>query len=191
MLVNDRRCNRQILWQKLRLFVPPRPKVRLCSPKGNLRILPKSAGKNLIFQKNLISKKYVFFSISCLFAPKGGRCPFSRFAESLNYAINVYFFLQTYRDYHADIYPETYGLEAGMGPENWLKGQNYPTPKMNLDPKKRPKETLTVFHAEGPLSERPRLRDVPKGQENGSNGHSANGSSNGNHSNGDSEVRDD
>ena len=54
---------------------------------------------------------------------------------------------KSYREYHADIYPDTVGLRAAMGPEDWLKGgENDPRPgKISLDPKKRPKEVLTVF----------------------------------------------
>ncbi len=59
---------------------------------------------------------------------------------------------KTYRDYHADIYPETYGLEPASGPETWWQGYDGLVPKINLDPKKRPKEKLVVY--QGPLSER-------------------------------------
>ena len=59
---------------------------------------------------------------------------------------------KSYREYHADIYPETNGYQAAMGPADWDEGKNIAVPKINLDPKKRPKEVLTVF--QGPLIER-------------------------------------
>ena len=59
---------------------------------------------------------------------------------------------KSYRDYHADIYPETNGYEAMMGPDEWHRGDNTPVPKISLDPKKRPKEVLTVY--QGPLAKR-------------------------------------
>ena len=59
---------------------------------------------------------------------------------------------QSYREYHSDIYPETNGLEAACGPSSWFKGNNQKVPRINLDPKKRPKEKLTVF--QGPLADR-------------------------------------
>ncbi|CAB4065107.1 CORO7 [Lepeophtheirus salmonis] len=48
---------------------------------------------------------------------------------------------KTYRDYHADIYPETNGLEASMSSGNWWS-QNCDTPpsKIDLNPKSRLKE---------------------------------------------------
>ena len=53
---------------------------------------------------------------------------------------------KSYRDYHADIFPETNGYDAMMGPDQWSRGDNTPVPKINLDPKKRPKDVLTVHH---------------------------------------------
>lgn len=32
-----------------------------------------------------------------------------------------------------------------MGPENWWKGEDHKPLKISLDPKKRPKEKLTIF----------------------------------------------
>ena len=59
---------------------------------------------------------------------------------------------QSYREYHADIFPLTNGLESGPGPSTWWKGSNNGVPKINLDPSKRPQSVLTVFG--GALSER-------------------------------------
>ena len=56
-----------------------------------------------------------------------------------------------------------------MGPEDWLNGSNVQPAKISLDPKKRPKETLTVFQ-EKPLKERQRLRKPSTASSNGNNG---------------------
>ncbi|XP_059078879.1 coronin-7-like isoform X1 [Tigriopus californicus] len=74
---------------------------------------------------------------------------------------------KSYREYHADIYPETFGLESAMGPENWLQGQNQMTPTINLDPKKRPLDKLVVFQ-DKPLKDRPRSKDMSGVTQNGS-----------------------
>ena len=93
--------------------------------------------------------------------------------------------LQSYREYHSDIYPETTGLEAACGPSSWFKGNNQKVPRINLDPKKRPKEKLTVF--QGPLADRdpewtsaasPKVSvsieaEKENGHQNGSNGTNA------------------
>ena len=62
--------------------------------------------------------------------------------------------LQTYREYHSDIYPETNGYLPAMGPDDWWKSKcNNPVPKISLDPKKRPKTNLSHFNSK-PLGER-------------------------------------
>ena len=70
-------------------------------------------------------------------------------------SINMYgHSLQTYREYHSDIYPETNGYLAAMGPDDWWKSKcNNPVPKISLDPKKRPKTNLSNFNGK-PLGER-------------------------------------
>ena len=65
---------------------------------------------------------------------------------------HFHFFFQSYREYHADIFPLTNGLESGPGPSTWWNGSNAGVPKINLDPSKRPQSVLTVFG--GALSER-------------------------------------
>ena len=89
---------------------------------------------------------------------------------------------KSYRDYHADIYPDTPGPEAAMGPENWLGGANIAPAKISLDPAKRP-ASMTKFGL--PVAELPRHVIPPPASCNGlnkSNGHS-NGSSGNGHSN--------
>nr|XP_012219924.1 PREDICTED: coronin-7 isoform X1 [Linepithema humile] len=53
---------------------------------------------------------------------------------------------KTYRDFHADIYPETAGYIAQNNAAAWIKGHNAPVPKISLDPAKRNKgeEPITV-----------------------------------------------
>lgn len=41
---------------------------------------------------------------------------------------------QSYRDFHADIFPLTRGVEAALVPELWMQGKNAPVPKISLDP---------------------------------------------------------
>lgn len=55
----------------------------------------------------------------------------------LNFFINIKF--QTYRDFHADIYPDTSGPIAQNNATAWMKGLNAPVPKISLDPAKRNK----------------------------------------------------
>ena len=59
---------------------------------------------------------------------------------------------QSYRDYHADIFPDTTGLFSAMGPADWFEDKLDAAPaKISLDPKKRPKEVLTVFQVRRPI----------------------------------------
>ncbi|KPU77487.1 uncharacterized protein Dana_GF19341, isoform B [Drosophila ananassae] len=44
---------------------------------------------------------------------------------------------KTYRDFHADLYPETTGYKTDLVASEWLNGSNQPVPKMSLDPVKR------------------------------------------------------
>ena len=60
---------------------------------------------------------------------------------------------KSYREYHADIYPDTSSTQPGMGPQNWLEGANVAPVKLSLNPAKRP-ETLTQFG--------PALADIPR-----------------------------
>nr|XP_050860799.1 coronin-7 isoform X2 [Vespula vulgaris] len=53
---------------------------------------------------------------------------------------------KTYRDFHADIYPDTNGCVAQNNAAAWIKGHNAPVPKISLDPAKRSKgeDPITV-----------------------------------------------
>ncbi|XP_043658849.1 coronin-7 isoform X4 [Drosophila teissieri] len=44
---------------------------------------------------------------------------------------------KTYRDFHADLYPETTGYKTELVAGEWLNGSNQAVPKMSLDPAKR------------------------------------------------------
>ncbi|XP_030567471.1 coronin-7 isoform X3 [Drosophila novamexicana] len=44
---------------------------------------------------------------------------------------------KTYRDFHADLYPETTGYRTDLVASEWLNGTNQAVPKMSLDPAKR------------------------------------------------------
>lgn len=44
---------------------------------------------------------------------------------------------KTYRDFHADLYPDTNGFRTNLTCAQWLNGVNLPVPKMCLDPAKR------------------------------------------------------
>jgi hypothetical protein len=44
---------------------------------------------------------------------------------------------QSYRDFHADLFPDTTGCEAQLSAAQWLQGQNASVPRISLDPAKR------------------------------------------------------
>lgn len=44
---------------------------------------------------------------------------------------------KTYRDFHADLYPDTVGYKSELIPSQWMHGINKPVLKMCLDPAKR------------------------------------------------------
>lgn len=44
---------------------------------------------------------------------------------------------KSYRDFHADIFPDTAGFKSEINPKDWLSGKNVPVPKISLDPLKR------------------------------------------------------
>ncbi|XP_020287213.1 coronin-7 isoform X2 [Pseudomyrmex gracilis] len=57
---------------------------------------------------------------------------------------------KTYRDFHADIYPETAGYVAQNNAAAWIKGHNAPVPKISLDPAKRNKGEEPITPRLGP-----------------------------------------
>ncbi|PNF37262.1 hypothetical protein B7P43_G00408, partial [Cryptotermes secundus] len=44
---------------------------------------------------------------------------------------------KSYRDFHADLFPDTTGCEAQLSAVQWLQGHNAPVPRISLDPAKR------------------------------------------------------
>ncbi|XP_046424252.1 coronin-7 isoform X3 [Neodiprion virginianus] len=57
---------------------------------------------------------------------------------------------KTYRDFHADIYPDTAGCVAQNTAAAWIKGHDAPVPKISLDPSKREKGEDPVTPRLGP-----------------------------------------
>ncbi|XP_017876072.1 coronin-7 isoform X2 [Ceratina calcarata] len=57
---------------------------------------------------------------------------------------------KTYRDFHADIYPDTVGCIAQNNAAAWVKGHNAPVPKISLDPAKRNKGEEPITPRLGP-----------------------------------------
>jgi hypothetical protein len=53
------------------------------------------------------------------------------------YLYNALLFGQSYRDFHADLFPDTTGCEAQLSAAQWLQGQNASVPRVSLDPAKR------------------------------------------------------
>lgn len=49
----------------------------------------------------------------------------------------VLLFEQSYRDFHADLFPDTTGCEAQLSAAQWLQGHNASVPRISLDPAKR------------------------------------------------------
>ncbi|XP_030380973.1 coronin-7 isoform X1 [Scaptodrosophila lebanonensis] len=60
---------------------------------------------------------------------------------------------KTYRDFHADLYPETTGYKTELIASEWLNGTNLPVPKMNLDPAKREHGDEPIIVHRGNLSD--------------------------------------
>ena len=44
---------------------------------------------------------------------------------------------KSYREYHADVFPDTAGTRPGLGVDDWLGGATVPTPKVSLNPANR------------------------------------------------------
>lgn len=47
---------------------------------------------------------------------------------------------KSYRDFHADLFPDTFAREASMTAEEWFGGSNHPIRRVSLDPSKRQAE---------------------------------------------------
>ncbi|XP_050307808.1 coronin-7 isoform X2 [Anthonomus grandis grandis] len=54
---------------------------------------------------------------------------------------------KTYRDFHADLYPDTPGYKTELTADQWIEKINIPLPRISLDPSKREKgEELITVH---------------------------------------------
>ncbi|KAH8266238.1 hypothetical protein KR038_004322 [Drosophila bunnanda] len=60
---------------------------------------------------------------------------------------------KTYRDFHADLYPETSGYKTELVAGEWLNGSNQAVPKMSLDPAKRENGDEPIIIHRGNLSD--------------------------------------
>ncbi|KAH8420102.1 hypothetical protein KR009_005811 [Drosophila setifemur] len=60
---------------------------------------------------------------------------------------------KTYRDFHADLYPETTGYKTDLVAGEWLNGSNQAVPKMSLDPAKREHGDEPIIIHRGNLSD--------------------------------------
>ncbi|XP_037724371.1 coronin-7 isoform X1 [Drosophila subpulchrella] len=60
---------------------------------------------------------------------------------------------KTYRDFHADLYPETTGYKTELVAGEWLNGGNQAVPKMSLDPAKREHGDEPIIIHRGNLSD--------------------------------------
>ncbi|KAG4075646.1 hypothetical protein HA402_003471 [Bradysia odoriphaga] len=60
---------------------------------------------------------------------------------------------KTYRDFHADLYPDTNGFKTNLTCAQWLTGVNMPVPKMSLDPAKRELGDQPIVIHRGNLNE--------------------------------------
>ncbi|KAK4887740.1 hypothetical protein RN001_004011 [Aquatica leii] len=59
---------------------------------------------------------------------------------------------KTYRDFHADLYPDTTGYTTELTANAWFEGKNIPVPKISLDPAKRPNGDAPITVHRGSLS---------------------------------------
>ncbi|KAL3267045.1 hypothetical protein HHI36_011187 [Cryptolaemus montrouzieri] len=63
---------------------------------------------------------------------------------------------KTYRDFHADLYPNTVGCKTDLSAERWFQGENYNVPKISLNPADRENGEAPIIVYRGHLQE---LRD--------------------------------
>lgn len=52
---------------------------------------------------------------------------------------------QSYRDFHADLYPETAGPVSTFFASQWMAGENRPVAKISLDPAKKQVNLMQVI----------------------------------------------
>lgn len=57
---------------------------------------------------------------------------------------------KTYRDFHADLYPDTVGYKTELNAEKWLRGENFILPKISLNPADRANGDAPIIPRLGP-----------------------------------------
>ncbi|XP_066145726.1 coronin-7 isoform X2 [Euwallacea fornicatus] len=60
---------------------------------------------------------------------------------------------KTYRDFHADLFPDTPGYKTDLTADQWMEGMNLPMPKISLDPNKREKGEEPIIVHKGSLKD--------------------------------------
>ncbi|XP_031341149.1 coronin-7 isoform X1 [Photinus pyralis] len=70
---------------------------------------------------------------------------------------------KTYRDFHADLYPDTTGYVSDLTAAAWFQGKNIPVAKISLDPAKRPNGEAPITVHRGPLS---KLKEAMENSQN-------------------------
>ncbi|XP_045479141.1 coronin-7 isoform X1 [Harmonia axyridis] len=58
---------------------------------------------------------------------------------------------KTYRDFHADLYPDTVGYKTELNAEKWLRGENFILPKISLNPADRANGDAPIIIYKGSL----------------------------------------
>jgi hypothetical protein len=53
--------------------------------------------------------------------------------------------LQSYRDFHADLFPDTTGPVSTLGAQQWFAGENRSVAKISLDPAKKQATTQVSY----------------------------------------------
>lgn len=61
------------------------------------------------------------------------------------------FVLQSYRDYHADLYPDTSGCVTHLSAPMWLDNQDCPVPVISLHPDANNSTQVRVHYSSFPL----------------------------------------
>ncbi|XP_046394755.1 coronin-7 isoform X5 [Ischnura elegans] len=68
---------------------------------------------------------------------------------------------KSYRDFHADLFPDTAGCKTQLTAEQWMEGSNLPIPKISLDPSKRGNDAVQNVTDEPPSEDGVPPADVP------------------------------
>ncbi|XP_071452407.1 coronin-7 isoform X3 [Hetaerina americana] len=69
---------------------------------------------------------------------------------------------KSYRDFHADLFPDTAGCKTQLTAEQWMEGSNLPIPKISLDPSKRGNDNVQTVSIEPPNEDGASDVDAPE-----------------------------